>query len=69
MGYKELKAKYQTKVDELDKRMEEVTAKLEIVEKGSKEYDALIEECMDIMIQTNRYLRAMGASESQMYDL
>lgn len=56
-----LKEKYKAKIAELDARMEE----LKKIEFNDEVYD----EMMSIMATTNRYLRAMGASEEELYDI
>lgn len=56
-----LKEKYKAKIAELDARMEEL--------KKMEFNDEVYDEMMSIMATTNRYLRAMGASEEELYDI
>ena len=56
-----LKEKARAKVKELDVYVEEMNAKGKIDEEWKEVWSA--------MLQTNRYLRAIGAPESEMYDI
>ena len=56
-----LKEKYKAKIAELDARMEEL--------KKMEFNDEVYDEMMSIMATTNRYLRAMGTSEEELYDI
>jgi len=59
---KEIEAEYKTKIAELDAYVEKMNAKSDLTD---EEYKELIKA----MQQTNKYLRAIGAPESAMYDL
>ena len=59
---KELEAKYKAKIAELDAYVEKMNAKSNLTD---EEYKELI----NAMQQTNKYLKAIGAPESAMYDL
>ena len=62
MTRKELEAKYKAKIAELDAYVEKMNAK-------SNKTDEEIKELIKAMQQTNKYLKAIGAPESAMYDL
>ena len=57
-----LKEKARAKVKELDVYVEEMNAKGNLTDEEQK-------EVWIAMLQTNRYLRAIGAPESEMYDI
>ena len=57
-----LKEKARAKVKELDAYVEEMNAKGNLT---NEEWG----EVWSAMLQTNRYLRAIGAPESEMYDI
>ena len=59
---KEREAEFKVKIAELDAHIEEMNAK-------SNKTDEEIKELIKAMQQTNKYLRAIGAPESEMYDL
>ena len=59
---KEREAEFKAKIAELDAYVEKMNAK-------SYKTDEEMKELMKAMPQTNRYLRAIGAPESAMYDL
>ena len=59
---KEIEAKYKAKIAELDAYVEKMNAKSNLTD---EEYKELIKA----MQQTNKYLKAIGAPESAMYDL
>lgn len=58
----ELKAKYRAKIAELDAFVKEMNGKTNWTEEEKEEY-------MKAVRLTNTYLRAMGADESEMYDV
>ena len=58
----EREAEFKAKIAELDAYVEKMNAK-------SNKTDEEYKELMRAMRQTNRYLRAIGAPESAMYDL
>lgn len=62
MTRKELEAKYKAKIAELDVYVEKMNAKSDLTDEEYK-------EVMKAMQQTNKYLKAIGAPESAMYDL
>lgn len=56
------------KIAELDKAVGALKVRLhETVDEDARE--ALVEEMYVLMARTNRYLRAIGADEKEMYDL
>ena len=55
-------AQFKAKIAELDAYIEEMNGK-------SNKTDEEIKELIKAMQQTNKYLRAIGAPESAMYDL
>ena len=57
-----LKEKARARVKELDAYVEEMNAKGNLTDEEWK-------EVWSAMLQTNRYLRAIGAPESEMYDI
>ena len=59
---KEIEAELKTKIVELDAYVEKMNAKSDLTDEEYK-------ELMKPMQQTNKYLRAIGAPESAMYDL
>lgn len=64
----ETKEMIQEKIAELDKSVEILKKRLhETVDEAARE--AVIEEMYVLMARTNRYLRAIGADEKEMYDL
>lgn len=58
----EREAEFRAKIAELDAHIEEMNAK-------SNKTDEEIKELIKAMQQVNKYLRAIGAPESEMYDL
>ena len=62
MTKKEREAMFKAKIAKLDAYVKEMNAK-------SDKTDEEIEELMKAMRKTNTYLMAIGASESEMYDL
>jgi len=62
MNRKELEAKFKAKIAELDAYIEEMNGK-------SNKTDEEIKELIKAMQQVNKYLRAIGAPESAMYDI
>jgi DNA-directed RNA polymerase sigma subunit (sigma70/sigma32) len=62
MSRKEIETKYKAKIAELDAYVEKINAKSDLTD---EEYKELIKA----MQQTNKYLKAIGAPESAMYDL
>ena len=59
---KELETEIKAKIAELDVYVEKMNAK-------SNKTDEEIKELIKAMQQTNKYLKAIGAPESAMYDL
>ena len=59
---KEREAEFKAKIAELDAYIEEMNGK-------SNKTDEEIKELIKAMQQVNKYLRAIGASESEMYDI
>jgi len=57
-----LKEKARARVKELDVYVEEMNAKGNLIDEEWK-------EVWSAMLQTNKYLRAIGAPESAMYDI
>ena len=62
MNRKEREAEFKAKIAELDNYIEEMNGK-------SNKTDEEIKELIKAMQQVNKYLRAIGAPESEMYDL
>ncbi len=62
MNRKEREAEFKAKIAELDNYIEEMNGK-------SNKTDEEIKELIKAMQQVNKYLRAIGAPESDMYDL
>lgn len=62
MNRKEREAEFRAKIAELDAYVEEMNAKGNLTDEEWK-------EVWSAMLQTNRYLRAIGAPESEMYDI
>lgn len=62
MSRKEIETKYKAKIAELDAYVEKMNAK-------SDKTDEEMKELIKAMQQTNKYLKAIGAPESAMYDL
>lgn len=62
MNRKEREAEFKAKIAELDAYVEKMNAK-------SNKTDEEIKELIKAMQQVNKYLRAIGAPESAMYDL
>ncbi len=58
----EREAEFKAKIAELDNYIEEMNAK-------SNKTDEEIKELIKAMQQVNKYLRAIGAPESDMYDI
>ena len=58
----EREAEFRAKIGELDAYIEEMNGK-------SNKTDEEIKELIKAMQQINKYLRAIGAPESEMYDL
>jgi peptidoglycan hydrolase CwlO-like protein len=59
---KEREAEIKAKIAKLDAYVEEMNAKGDLTDEEMK-------EVMSAMQQTNKYLRAIGAPESDMYDI
>lgn len=59
---KELEVEFKAKIAELDAYVEKMNAKSDLTDEEYK-------EVMRAMQQTNKYLKAIGAPESAMYDL
>ena len=59
---KEREAEFKAKIEELDAYVKEMNGKINLTDEEMK-------EVMNAMRQTNKYLRAIGAPESAMYDL
>ena len=62
MNRKERESEFRAKIAELDAYVEEMNAKGNLTD---EEWKAV----WSAMLQTNRYLRAIGAPESEMYDI
>ena len=62
MNRKEREAEFRAKIAKLDAYVEEMNAKSKLTDEEEK-------EVWSAMLQTNRYLRAIGAPESEMYDI
>ena len=62
MNRKEREAEFKAKIAKLDAYVKEMNAKGNLT-------DEEVKELMKAMQQTNKYLRAIGAPESAMYDL
>jgi peptidoglycan hydrolase CwlO-like protein len=62
MNRKEREAEFKAKIAELDNYIEEMNGK-------SNKTDEEIKELIKAMQQANKYLRAIGAPESDMYDI
>jgi peptidoglycan hydrolase CwlO-like protein len=62
MNRKEREAEFKAKIAELDNYIEEMNGK-------SNKTDEEIKELIKAMQQVNKYLRAIGAPESDMYDI
>ncbi len=62
MNRKEREAEFKAKIAELDAYVEKMNAKGNLTDEEYK-------EVMRAMQQTNKYLRAIGAPESAMYDI
>ncbi len=62
MNRKEREAEFKAKIAQLDNYIEEMNGK-------SNKTDEEIKELIKAMQQVNKYLRAIGAPESDMYDL
>ena len=62
MNRKEREAEFKAKIAQLDNYIEEMNGK-------SNKTDEEIKELIKAMQQANKYLRAIGAPESEMYDL
>lgn len=58
----EREAEYKAKIAELDVYVKEMNAKGNLTDEEMK-------EVISAMLKTNKYLRAIGASESEMYDI
>ena len=59
---KEREAEIRARIAKLDAYVEEMNAKGKLTDEEK-------EEVWSAMLQTNRYLRAIGAPESEMYDI
>jgi len=59
---KEREAEFKAKIAKLDAYVEEMNAKGNLTDEEWK-------EVWSAMLQTNKYLRAIGAPESEMYDI
>ena len=62
MNRKERESEFRAKIAELDAYVEEMDAKGKLTDEEEK-------EVWSAMRRTNRYLRAIGAPESEMYDI
>jgi hypothetical protein len=62
MNRKERESEFRAKIAELDAYVEEMNAKGNLTDEEEK-------EVWSAMRRTNRYLRAIGAPESEMYDI
>ena len=62
MNRKEREAEFRAKIAKLDAYVEEMNAKGNLTNEEWK-------EVWSAMLQTNRYLRAIGAPKSAMYDI
>ena len=62
MNKKEREAEIRARIAKLDACVEEMNAKGNLTDEEWKEVQSA-------MLQTNRYLRAIGAPESEMYDI
>ena len=62
MNRKEREAEFKAKIAQLDNYIEEMNGK-------SNKTDEEIKELIKAMQQANKYLRAIGAPESDMYDI
>ena len=62
MNRKERESEFRAKIAELDAYVEEMNAKGKLTDEEEK-------EVWSAMRRTNRYLRAIGAPESEMYDI
>ena len=62
MNRKEREAEFKAKIAQLDNYIEEMNGK-------SNKTDEEIKELIKAMQQVNKYLRAIGAPESAMYDI
>jgi polyhydroxyalkanoate synthesis regulator phasin len=62
MNRKERESEFRAKIAKLDAYVEEMNAKGKLTDEEEK-------EVWSAMLQTNRYLRAIGAPESEMYDI
>lgn len=62
MNRKEREAEFRAKIAKLDAYVEEMNAKGKLTDEKEK-------EVWSAMRRTNRYLRAIGAPESEMYDI
>ena len=62
MNRKEREAEFRAKIAKLDAYVKEMNAKCNLTDEEKK-------EVMSAMQKTNKYLRAIGAPESEMYDI
>ena len=62
MNRKEREAEFRAKIAKLDAYVEEMNAKGNLTDEEMKEF-------MEAMQQVNKYLRAIGAPKSAMYDI
>ena len=62
MNRKERESEFRAKIAKLDAYVEEMNAKGKLTDEEWK-------EVWSAMLQTNKYLRAIGAPESEMYDI
>lgn len=62
MNRKERESEFRAKIAKLDAYVEEMNAKGKLTDEEEK-------EVWSAMLQTNKYLRAIGAPESAMYDI
>ena len=62
MNRKEREAEIRAKIAKLDAYVKEMNAKCNLTDEEKK-------EVMSAMQKTNKYLRAIGAPESEMYDI
>lgn len=60
----EREAQIRAKIEALDKRMAEIDALCKTMDDDDPRWHELINECNDIMVQTNRYLHFLGEDGS-----
>ena len=59
----EREAQIRAKIEALDKRMAEIDALCKTIAHDDPRWHELINECNDIMVQTNRYLHFLGEDD------